>query len=103
MMGIKESGLQFVTDIENAVIASRADMMQGLEDVTHRINGVANNLKEFKAKVEAELAQVKTDVAEVRTEVVEVRTELAELKTSQSEFNTTAMEILLDLQRRIPA
>ncbi|MEU4544163.1 hypothetical protein [Nonomuraea dietziae] len=96
MMGIKESGLQFVTDIENAVIASRADMMQGLEDVTHRINGVANNLKEFKAKVEAELAQIRTDVAEVGTE-------LAELKTSQSEFNTTAMEILLDLQRRIAA
>ncbi|MEU4721941.1 hypothetical protein AB0G06_20165 [Nonomuraea dietziae] len=95
-MGIKESGLQFVTDIENAVIASRADMMQGLEDVTHRINGVANNLKEFKAKVEAELAQIRTDVAEVGTE-------LAELKTSQSEFNTTAMEILLDLQRRIAA
>ncbi|GAA2665839.1 hypothetical protein [Nonomuraea recticatena] len=96
MMGIKESGLQFVTDIENAVIASRADMMQGLEDVTHRINGVANNLKEFRAKVEAELAQVSTDVAEVGTG-------LADLKTSQTEFNTTAMEILIDLQRRIPA
>ncbi|MEV2265408.1 hypothetical protein [Nonomuraea africana] len=96
MMGIKESGLQFVTDIENAVIASRADMMQGLEDVTHRINGVANNLKEFKAEVRA-------DLAEVKARQTEFNTRQTEFNTRQTEFNTTAMEILIDLQRRIPA
>ncbi|MFE3452820.1 hypothetical protein ACFXJ8_28230 [Nonomuraea sp. NPDC059194] len=84
-MGIKESGLQFATDIENAIIDTRADMMQGLEDLTHRINGIGNDLKSFRTEVTKELTVIKGDVQE--------------LKAGQA----AAMEILIDLQRRMSA
>ncbi|MFD1937407.1 MULTISPECIES: hypothetical protein [Nonomuraea] len=95
-MGIKESGLQFATDIENAIIETRTDMMQGLEDLTHRINGVANDLKAFRSEVTRELTALKTDVQEFKASQ-------SQFNASQTEFNTAAMEILMDLQRRVSA
>ncbi|MFG2072613.1 hypothetical protein [Nonomuraea maritima] len=51
-MSIKESGVEFADEIHNELVKVRADQMELAQDLTERINGVANHLKRLDARVE---------------------------------------------------
>ncbi|MFF0311985.1 hypothetical protein ACFYSC_31490 [Streptosporangium sp. NPDC004379] len=79
-MSIEDSALRLASALETEVIQIRADQMEAAESLTVRINGVANNLKEMGAKVQA------------------LREEVQDVKASQTQM----LEILVDIQRRLP-
>ncbi|MGV9326078.1 hypothetical protein [Streptosporangium sandarakinum] len=79
-MSIKDSALRFASSLETELIQIRADQMEAAEALTVRINGVAGNLKEMGAKVQA------------------LHEEVQGVKASQAQM----LEILIDIQRRLP-
>ncbi|MFI7613194.1 hypothetical protein ACIBP6_18385 [Nonomuraea terrae] len=103
-MSIKEAGIEFVSKIHNELIKIRADQLELGQDLTERINGVANAVKRLDAKFEK-----KFDAVEQRFDGVEKRLDGLEgshqsmLATQQSMLDTQTemMRILLGIQRKL--
>ncbi|WP_219462727.1 hypothetical protein [Nonomuraea rhizosphaerae] len=94
-MGIKEAALQLGVEIENQVIQARADQIEMGQQLTERINGVANQVKQLDGKVE----MLKTDVNDLKTDVNDLKTGFGEMKSTQAAM----MHILIDVQRKLNA
>jgi hypothetical protein len=71
-LSIKDAALRYATVVENELIQIKADQMEQGQQLTERINSVANSVKELRADVEA-------------------------VKGTQAQM----LEILIDIQRRI--
>ncbi|GII81108.1 hypothetical protein Sru01_60900 [Sphaerisporangium rufum] len=78
-MSIKDAALRYATAVENELIQIRADQMEQGQELTERINGVSNSLKEL------------------REEMGDMRTKVGGLGDSQRQM----LEILIDIQRRL--
>lgn len=77
----RRDGHAFVDGVVDELIQSRADTRTSNEDLTHRINGVRERLSE-------RIGQVEREVREMRTE--------------QRVFASQVVELLTDIQRRLP-
>ncbi|TMR96045.1 hypothetical protein [Nonomuraea basaltis] len=88
-MSIKETGLAFCTAIENEVIQIRADQQELAQDLTERINGVANRVKALDAKFDTRFDALEKAMQENH-------------KTAQ-ENHTKVMDILVGIQRKLEA
>ncbi|MFE3448053.1 hypothetical protein ACFXJ8_03880 [Nonomuraea sp. NPDC059194] len=112
-MSIKDVSLRLATVLENELIQIRADQMEAAEALTNRINGVGERVKRLDAKVttlvetmDAKVAtldeKVTTMDAKVTTMDEKVTTMDAKVVTLQ-DTQTQMLEILIDVQRRLPS
>lgn len=109
-MSFKELCCNLGTELDNEFIRLRADQAELGQQLTERINGVANHVKTLDAKVTKLDAKIDTKFEEIdaRFESVDAKfesmdakftTKFNELQGNQSEM----MNILIDIQRKVSA
>ncbi|HLU71950.1 MAG TPA: hypothetical protein VKZ82_07205 [Nonomuraea sp.] len=124
-MDIKETALRFGTLIQNELIQIRADQMELGQDLTERINGVADRVKVLDTKVDmldgrvgsletkvdlldGRVGSLETKVdnltesVDKRFDAVDQRFETADRKFDTMQATQTEMlKILIDIQRQL--
>ncbi|MEV4009323.1 hypothetical protein AB0J35_02415 [Nonomuraea angiospora] len=102
-MSFKELCCKLGTELDNEFIRLRADQAELGQQLTERINGVANHVKTLDAKVTALDAKVTVLDTKMDTKFEEIdakfTTKFGELQDNQSAM----MHILIDIQRKVGA
>ncbi|MER5997214.1 hypothetical protein ABT120_01485 [Nonomuraea angiospora] len=94
------------TELDNEFIRLRADQAELGQQLTERINGVANHVKTLDAKVTSLDAKIDTKFEEIdaRFESVDARFETMDGKINNLQGNQNEMmNILIDIQRKVSA
>ncbi|MEV5890884.1 hypothetical protein [Nonomuraea fuscirosea] len=108
---VEELGIQFVTKIHNELVQTRADQIMMGEDLTHRINGVANQVKSLDGTVQklgARVGRLETKVDQLDARVGRLETkvdagfdkvdgQISSLQKGQLDM----MNILIAIQRKL--
>lgn len=84
----RHGGHAFVDGVVDELIRARTDSRTASEDLTHRINGVRERLSERLGQVEQRVGAVERAVSEMREE--------------NRAFAASVVELLTDIQRRLP-
>lgn len=116
MMSIKDAALEHAAAIENQLIQIRADQIEQGQQLTERINGVANQVKAIDAKVtrlETRIDRLETrmdgletrmDGLETRMDKLEGRFDVLESKVDgMQQTQTEMLSILIGIQRKLEA
>ncbi|MFG6198830.1 hypothetical protein [Nonomuraea sp. JJY05] len=102
-MSFKELCCNLGTELDNEFIRLRADQAELGQQLTERINGVANHVKTLDAKVTVLDERVTALDTKMDTKFEEIdakfTTKFNELQGNQSEM----MNILIDIQRKVSA
>jgi hypothetical protein len=114
-MSIKEAGFEFVSKVHNELVKIRADQLELGQDLTERINGVANNLKRLDAKCEKRFDAMdrrldsvdrRFDAVDQRFDAIEQMVEgrlhgLEDTQKGMVTMQTDMMQMLLAIQRKL--
>lgn len=81
---IEELGVKFVTKIHNEFVQTRTDQIMMGEDLTRRINGVANDVKALDGTVH----ELKGQVSQLDVRVGRLETRVGRLDTKVDQLDT---------------
>ncbi|MEV0147889.1 MULTISPECIES: hypothetical protein [unclassified Nonomuraea] len=99
-MSIKDAALQFGTAIENKLIQARADQMELGQQLTERINSVANQVKILDGKVTALDSRV--TALDTKVEVLSRRfTTMEGTMTTMQQTQFEMRDILVAIQSKL--
>ncbi|MEV0820252.1 hypothetical protein [Nonomuraea rubra] len=97
-MTIKDSGTEFVTKIHNELVQIRANQIELGQELTERINDVANRVKKLDSRMEARFDAVDKRLGALETTQDSILATLESMQSRQDsmEFSQKSMLATLD-------